>query len=709
VVQAPEGKKLAPVAPLGSDSIRPDLQVRRDFSDSAYWNARLRTDADGKAKVEVKLPDSLTGWRVVVTAISRDLHVGRHEMDFRTAKAIMVNPILPRFFTEGDKVRVVAGVHNRTAARQNVRVRLKAENGAIESPSEREITLEPHGDATVFWTFRAGDAGFAQLLMSAESQGGSDASLKRLPIIRAATELVATRSGFCKDAAEIAVPDGVDPQKAVLEIRFAPTLTADLIDTLDYLVDYPYGCVEQTMSRFLPVIKVAQILKHFQIDNPALTKKLPRCVAAGIKRLLELQQPDGGWGWNGSGRTHEMMTPYALYGLLQAEKAGYPIGSETAVERGLKRLRQFIDQMGAAQTADRVFCMYVYGHRHELPAEWWKFIEARRSNHKLSDYALALALELAVQQKQTEVARRLAADLRGRAIMDGERIHWCTAGFSRWGDDPFEITAMALKALVAHDKEDKLIPGVLAYFAATKRGNRWNSTKDTAMIVYALCDSLARQEQAPSGLPRVAFRCNDGPAHAVAFGQASESRRMVVPAAELKAGHNRIAFPESSPGTMYRLTLRYHLTGQVAPQNQGIRVVRRFWLLHAHGQWTRELHPGDAVPRGAYVESVVEAIPMEGDDMRFVLVENPRPACCEVVPVSDRRFEQAGTSYVLREDRETLVAYHHEQTSGRIVDRCVLHAELAGDYLVPAAHVEMMYRTEVRGHSGTFTLRVRDK
>ena len=50
----------------------------------------------------------------------------------------------------------------------------------------------------------------------------------------------------------------------------------------------------------------------------------------GIKRLLELQQPDGGWGWHGNGQTHEMMTPYALYGLLQAEKAGYQVPAATA-------------------------------------------------------------------------------------------------------------------------------------------------------------------------------------------------------------------------------------------------------------------------------------------------------------------------------------------------------------------------------------------
>lgn len=230
------------------------------------------------------------------------------------------------------------------------------------------------------------------------------------------------------------------------------------------------------------------------------------------------------------------------------------------------------------------------------------------------------------------------------------------------------------------------------------------------MIVYALCDYLARQEHDPRGQPRVAFRCNDGPAHDVPFAGASVGRTMVVPAAEVKAGLNRIAFPESSAGMMYRLTLRYRVAGRsAAAQSQGIRVDRRFWLLEAHGKWARALKSGDSVPRGAYVETVVEATPVDGGDMRFVLVENPRPACCEVVPANDRRFDQSGTAYVLREEREALVAYHHEQTSGRIRDRCVLHAELAGDYLVPAAHVEMMYRTEVRGHSDTFLLRVREK
>jgi hypothetical protein len=709
LVQLPAGN---PPTVLAADRAQPGVQVRRDFSDSAYWNAVVRTDASGKARVEFKVPDSLTGWQVVVTAVSKDMHVGRHTTSFRTSRPIMINPLLPRLYTEGDRVEVSASVHNQTNAPQAVRVRLTAENGKILTDAEREVTLTPKGSATLSWKVQVGEAGFLPLLFTARSKDGSDASLKRLPVRRAGVEQIVTQSGFCKGDTVVTLPPGVSARGAVLEIHFAPSLAADLLDTLDYLVEYPYGCVEQTMSRFLPAIKVAQVLKAARLEHPKLEAKLPVCVQGGIRRLLELQQPDGGWGWNGNGQTHEMMTPYALFGLLEAEKAGYALDAEEAVRRGLERLRVFITAMGPGQAADRVFCTYVHGQRHEVPAEWWQFIADQLDRDNLSDYALALSLELAVQQKQKRLAEGLVARLRERAQQEGGWVWWRTASFSRWADDPFEVTAAALKALVAYDKNDPLIPGVLSYFAASKRGNRWNSTKDTAMIVYAMCDYLARQQIDPRGRPALTFRCNDGLATAVRFAGPTEGSRVVVPAEQLKAGANHLRFTEGTAGVMYRAVLRYWQGGRAVPANaHGLLVRRQFWLLDDKGRHVREVKSGDVVPHGAYLESLVSAEPagQAGTELRYLLVENQRPTGCEVVPADDKRFDQNGSPCVLREDREALVAYHHEQAQGTVQDRCVLHVEHAGDFLVPPARAELMYRTEAHGHSGTFTLRVKEK
>jgi uncharacterized protein YfaS (alpha-2-macroglobulin family) len=604
---------------------------------------------------------------------------------------------------------VFASVHNRTDEAQRIRVRLKVQNGQVLTAEEKTVQVGPKANAPVYWTFRPGEAGFTQLLMSADCPAGSDASLKRLPVVRAAAEQVVTASGTVRNAATIEIPAGFDPRSSRLEVTFAPSLAADMADTLNYLVDYPYGCVEQTMSRFLPAIKVAQILRQFKVEHRELEKKLPGCVAGGIKRLLELQQPDGGWGWNGGAQTHEMMTPYALYGLLQAEKAGYQIPNETAVNRGLDRLAQFITGMGDAQTADRVYCLYVYSHRRDVLPAWWSWLEQRAQKKALSDYALALALEMAVDKKRADLAKTLAAQLRERAKKVNGQVFWRTAGFSRWGDDLFEVTAVALKALVAHDRHDPLIDGVLSFFIATKRGDRWNSTKDTAMILYALSDYLAKTEYNPQAGKELTVSVNGGEAQTVRF-EDQLTRKVVVPGEKLKAGKNTLAFRTAMTGVLYRAVFRYWKAGKsIPPMDAGIKVARTFHLLDDKGQVVRQLKSGDKVPRGSYVLSRVTATHRLPVAMRYVLVEDPKPGGAEVLPADDARFvaqQQNVTPYVLREERAALTCYHHEQTPQTLSVGCVFLAELAGEFVVPPAKVEMMYQTQTRGHSGSFVLEV---
>jgi uncharacterized protein YfaS (alpha-2-macroglobulin family) len=702
-------------APLiGADADQGHISVRRDFSDSAYWNATVRTDKDGKASVDFKVPDSLTNWQVVVTAVSRKMHVGQAKSQFRTFKPIMVWPMLPRTFVEGDRVEVFAAVHNRTDKGQNIKVRLKVENGEILSREEKLVWVESKSSVNVYWNFVAKQPGFTQLLMSVDCPEGSDASLKRLPVMRAAAEQIITKSGQVKDGTTFTIPNDVDLRSARLEINFAPSLAADMADTLNFLVDYPYGCVEQTMSRFLPAIKVAQILKQYEVNHPELQKKMPGVVAAGIKRLLELQQGDGGWGWHGGSQTHEMMTPYALYGLLQAEKAGYTIPNESAIQRGLHRLRYFIDAMHnqPTQVADRIYCMYVYSHREKLEDAWWTWLGEHQKMGKLSDYANALCVEMCVAQDKKELAKKFVEDLRGRAQKNSSgHISWKTAGFSRWMEDPFEITAAAMKAIVAFDKDDALIDGILGFFAATKRGDRWNSTKDTAMILFALCDYLAKANYNPSAKNELTYTLNADKGGEVTFDD-KLTKKIVIDGSDLKNGDNKLAFKTEMTGVMYRMVLRYWKSGRdIEPMDKGIKVSRKFYLWDEKAkQIKKELKNGETIDRGAYVVCDVTAAYDTPGGMRFMLMECPKPSTAEIIPVDDPRFGhiQQNTGYALREERMASVAFHHEQAGQSMTNRVVMLAELAGDYVVPPAFVELMYQTEVRGHSGTFTLKVRD-
>ena len=94
--------------------------------------------------------------------------------------------------------------------------------------------------------------------------------------------------------------------------------------------------------------------------------------------------------------------------------------------------------------------------------------------------------------------------------------------------------------------------------------------------------------------------------------------------------------------------------------------------------------------------------------MRYCLVTNNKPSGSEIVPAAYKRFSQSSTAHVLREDTSAAVLYHHEKTPATLTDRCVLHVELAGEFTIPPATVELMYRPDVRGHSGTHRLKVVD-
>jgi uncharacterized protein YfaS (alpha-2-macroglobulin family) len=700
------------MAPADSSGADVSATIRRDFSDAAFWNARVRTDSNGHATVEFKLPDSLTNWQVVVTAVTRDLHVGTTTSRFRTFKPVMIWPLLPRNFTLGDTVAIFGTVHNHTDKTQIIQATLDVNNGEIvDSPKVVDVEVPAKGNLPVYWRYRPAKTGFTEILMSAKCADGSDASLKRLPVRDASVWETTSKAGFCKGSVKFTVPSGIDLSTARVDVSIAPTLAADMAETLDYLVDYPHGCVEQTMSRFLPAIKVAQILTKFRIKNPGLEGKLPKCVDMGIKRLLELQQADGGWGWNGNSATHEMMTPYALYGLIEAESAGYIIPNGQAVQRGLTRLRGFIDNMGEEQTADRIYCMYVYSHREDMEEKWWTFIEEQSNKGKLSDYASAMALEMAAKNRKKALAGKLAARLRKRAVQDSGTVHWQTAGFSRWGDDRNEITAAVLKAFVACDIKDDMIPQSLAYFAQNKRGNRWNSTKDTAMILYAMCDYLAQQDGSFGGKKVATLQLNQNKSMPTLRLDDGLTGTVSFRADELQSGENILHFQNASPGMMFRLNLRYRQAGnEIKAQANGLEVQREFWLLDPKtGSHRQHLKDGDTVPRGSYIMSRVTVTSRVSDQLRYVLVENPKPGSCEIQPVEDSRFQQHATQHVLREDKETGVFWHHEQTNGNIQNHCVLRCELSGDFVFAPAHVELMYKPETRGHSGTFRLKVVDE
>ncbi len=126
------------------------------------------------------------------------------------------------------------------------------------------------------------------------------------------------------------------PEGLSLEIRREPGYAGAVESALVELIDYPYGCVEQTMSRFMPALVADHAMRKAGLENPT-GKTLREVFARGIARLGELQNKSGGWGWWQHDQDNDFMTAYVMLGLAMCREADAEVPGDM-LERGRSQL-----------------------------------------------------------------------------------------------------------------------------------------------------------------------------------------------------------------------------------------------------------------------------------------------------------------------------------------------------------------------------------
>ena len=332
--------------------------VRREFPDSAFWRANVTTGADGKAQVQVTLPDNLTTWTMDARAATEDTRVGQSKADIIATKDLVVRPVLPRFFVDGDRAEIAAVVHNNTEAEVEVEVKLAAEGLEISADTASRITVPAGGTYKAVWpvTVTPG-AGEVKVLMSAKTVAAipplADAVEITLPVLRYTTPEVVGTSGQVALNEErlelVRVPANADPTQGELDVRLEPSLAAGTLGGLTYLEHYPYECTEQTMSRFLPNVVTYAALKELGVGRPDLDAKLPQQVGVGLQRIYAQQHVDGGWGWWQSDDSRVAVSSYVVFALAKAKQAGFTV-DQTVLDRGVRYLTESLNSAEGSRT-----------------------------------------------------------------------------------------------------------------------------------------------------------------------------------------------------------------------------------------------------------------------------------------------------------------------------------------------------------------------
>jgi uncharacterized protein YfaS (alpha-2-macroglobulin family) len=245
-------------------------QLRSNFAETAFWQPHLLTGADGTATIEFTVPDSVTGWRVFVHGVTRDLMGGSLEAEAKSVKDLMVRPYLPRFFREGDKADLRVMVNNAGAAALAGDVSLEIydpltnENlapafGLPAGVPARPFSVMPGGGAAVVFPLAApARVGTVAFKVTARSGALSDGELRPLPVLPGRMHLVQSRFATIKEGQprelrfdDLAKTDDPTRINEQLVVTVDAQLFYGLLEALPYLINYPYECTEQTLNRFL--------------------------------------------------------------------------------------------------------------------------------------------------------------------------------------------------------------------------------------------------------------------------------------------------------------------------------------------------------------------------------------------------------------------------------------------------------------------------
>jgi len=616
--------------------------VRKNFADAAYWVANLLTNANGVADVEVPMPENLTTWKMKVWAMGFGTRVGQGEVDVVTTKNLIVRLQAPRFFTEKDEVVLSANVHNYLKSKKNVKVELEADGGCLELPGDvkRSVDVDATGELRVDWRVKVLASGQPSIRVKALTDEESDAMEMKFPAYvhgMLKTDSIAGAMRPDKNTAQIVmkVPAARRAVDSRLEVRYSPTLAGAMVDALPYLTDYPYGCTEQTLSRFLPTVITQKVLMKMNINLKDVQQKLTNLnaqeigddakrtegwkrytrnpvfdeaevanmVKAGVDRLTSMQCGDGGWGWfSGWGeRSYPHTTAYVVHGLQTARNCGVGGVNQSVLDRGVQWLRNYQEQQLAAlrnapakkhpwkEKADNLDA-FTYMVLTDAKQDNKEMREALyRDRNDLAVYSKAM-FGLALQkQNDQEKLKMIMQNIEQFLVQDDENQ---TAYLKLpenncwwyWYGSEYEAQAYYLKLLAAVNPKSETASRMVKYLINNrKHASYWNSTRDTAVCVEALADYMtASGEDAPDMKLQVML---DGKkAKEVAINPSNLftfDNKVVLTGEQLTPGEHTIEFRKEGKGPLYfnSYMTNFTLEDHIAKTGLEIKVERKYYKL----------------------------------------------------------------------------------------------------------------------------------
>ena len=279
----------------------------------------------GSKTHDFTLPPYIGSVKAMVIAAGDNAY-GMAEKAVTVKKPLMLLATMPRVLSPNEELKIPVTVFATDNNIRNVSLSLQS-NPFIQAGGTQNISFNGTGEQLVYFTAKVKPAtGIGKLKIIATSGKEQSATEVEIDIRNAnppVTQVTETtlQAGQSWNSTVAMIGDAAS-SKATLEVSAIPAI--DLAKRLGYLVQYPHGCIEQTTSAVFPQLVLNQLTDLSGADKA----RIDRNVRAGLSKLVNFQQSDGGFSyWPGGDASDEWGTNYAGHFLLEASARGYAVSS----------------------------------------------------------------------------------------------------------------------------------------------------------------------------------------------------------------------------------------------------------------------------------------------------------------------------------------------------------------------------------------------
>jgi uncharacterized protein YfaS (alpha-2-macroglobulin family) len=660
------------------------------FKPVSLWTSRIAV-TNGTAEVELDVPEFTGELRVMAIACNAR-QLGSAQGMVKVKRPLIVQPSLPRFLAPGDEFLMDVTVFNEIGKDVSAKLQVTCGGPLSTKVNEQRIEIKQGGSASVSVPMVAGKLpGKALCTVTCEAETVKFTDTIEIAVRPPISAEVIADSGSLPagKTLEITAPANWLPESVTRRLQVSKEPTLELGHGLQYLLRYPYGCIEQTTSAAFPLLYLPDLANR--TFDKSMGKDAARgYVMSGVWRILSMQQPNGGFSyWSGSYELCPWGTSYATHFLVEAKKAGYEV-PKAQLARALQAVRKGLDSSSDENSYYgniydlRAYACYVLAIAGEPEHPWQARMLEKKD--KLSYYARLLNASAMLVQGEPKRAVELLKEL-GLPSAGPRDQGGCF-------NSPNRNASLLLSAWLDIDPKNEDVIKLVQVLGKAKINGYWGTTQDSAMALMALGKYARRMKQESQDFKAMITLPNGT---TEAFDQ-SQERKWVLERNET----GKILLTNQGPGSLYYsfesegvpLDLPEYYQ-KITAKNQGMTVKREWLDDEGNSVDITQLKQNDLVvakiildPHGRTYDNVaIEDLLPAGLE-----IENPNLDTTQSLPWLKEKSDWC----VRRDIRDDRILLFTRPFSGTSTFYYLARAVTPGKYLVPPVSAECMYEPEIR-------------